>query len=76
MFDIEKATRVYTGKDNHCRCGCGGRYFEKGSVGFTRAMNNYKKRVHNNDYIKIEGDSNYEYLNMSLENNKAITFYC
>lgn len=35
--------RIYHGLDNHCRCGCGGRYFEAGERGFTRAINKMKK---------------------------------
>lgn len=32
-------TKIYHGKDHACRCGCCGRYFEKGDKGFTRAIN-------------------------------------
>ena len=35
----ESITRIYHGGDNVCRCGCAGRYFERGSHGFTRALN-------------------------------------
>ena len=31
--------KIYHGKDHACRCGCCGRYFEPGELGFKRAMN-------------------------------------
>lgn len=31
--------QIYTGEENGCRCGCHGRYFDQGTVGFTRAKN-------------------------------------
>lgn len=34
-----EVTKIYHGKDHACRCGCCGRYFEKGDKGFTRAIN-------------------------------------
>ena len=36
-------TRIYHGGDHVCRCGCAGRYFDRGSHGFTRALNALKK---------------------------------
>lgn len=36
-------SRIYTGLECGCRCGCHGRYFEPGSIGFTRAMNKARK---------------------------------
>jgi len=35
---IEDITRIYHGKDHECRCGCKGRYFERGTAGFKRAL--------------------------------------
>lgn len=40
---IEDITRIYSGKENACRCGCAGRYFDRGTVGFTRAINKMKR---------------------------------
>ena len=40
---IEDITRVYSGLDNCCRCGCRGTYHDKGSRGFTRALNAIQK---------------------------------
>lgn len=35
----DSITLIYHGGDHVCRCGCAGKYFEPGSVGFKRAMN-------------------------------------
>ena len=35
--------RIYHGGDHVCRCGCAGRYFDRGDRGFTRAMNALKR---------------------------------
>lgn len=35
--------KIYTARGCGCHCGCNGRYFEPGSVGFTRAMNKARK---------------------------------
>ena len=34
-----QADRIYTGREEGCRCGCNGNYFERGSRGYTRAAN-------------------------------------
>lgn len=39
----EDISRIYHGGDHVCRCGCAGRYFERGSRGFTRALNALKR---------------------------------
>ena len=35
--------RIYHGGDHVCRCGCAGNYFERGTPGFTRALNALRK---------------------------------
>lgn len=40
---LSDITRIYSGRENCCRCGCGGRYFDRGTVGFTRAINKMKR---------------------------------
>lgn len=67
-IDWSKVTKIYYGKDNHCRCGCGGTYHEPGSKGFTRCKNAIEK-------ITVEPDKDSNYINWSLENNKAYTIY-
>ena len=39
----EDIDRIYHGGDHVCRCGCAGTYFERGSRGFTRALNALKR---------------------------------
>ena len=36
-------TKIYHGGDHVCRCGCAGKYFSKGTVGFARALNALRK---------------------------------
>lgn len=31
--------QIYTGREEGCRCGCHGNYFDEGTVGFARARN-------------------------------------
>ena len=31
--------QIYTGREEGCRCGCHGKYFDEGTVGFARAKN-------------------------------------
>ena len=40
---ITDIKRIYHGLCNCCRCGCGGRYFDAGTVGFKRALNKIQK---------------------------------
>jgi len=35
--------KIYRGGDHVCRCGCAGRYFERGDRGFTRALNELRR---------------------------------
>ena len=34
----DSIAKIYHGGDHVCRCGCAGRYFERGTLGFSRAM--------------------------------------
>ena len=36
-------TKIYHGGDHVCRCGCAGNYLERGTRGFTRALNILRK---------------------------------
>ena len=38
-WSIDNVKRIYSGLDHCCRCGCGGKYFEQGSIGFKRILN-------------------------------------
>ena len=39
MIRREWIEQAYTGREEGCRCGCHGTYFDKGQMGFTRALN-------------------------------------
>ena len=77
--------KVYAGKDNYCRCGCGGDYFYNGDNGFNEclklafqrcnSMRPSSKLVQKNFYMnepegKIEG-----YINIPLVNNQCYCIY-
>ena len=34
----DNVQRIYSGLDHCCRCGCGGKYYDRGSVGFKRIL--------------------------------------
>lgn len=42
-LSVSDIKEIYHGKDNACRCGCKGKYFKVGSVGFKRALNRIRK---------------------------------
>ena len=67
---FDKATKIYYGKDNNCRCGCKGNYAEPGSRTFTRYANAIKKL---GDYDFHQECSSW--VNIPLPNNKAYTVY-
>ena len=35
--------KIYRGGDHVCRCGCAGKYYLRGSCGFTRALNELRR---------------------------------
>lgn len=35
--------KIYHGGDHACRCGCAGKYFRRGEIGFTRALNKLRR---------------------------------
>ena len=70
--DFNKVQKIYGGKDNWCRCGCGGSYHQKEEKGFNRK----KSMISNLTEDKVLSiESNSKYMNISLENNKAYTLY-
>ena len=54
----ESIAKIYHGGDHVCRCGCAGKYFERGTKGFTRALNALRKGFlteSNGDNIWVSG---------------------
>ena len=81
--NLETVTKIYHGLDHCCRCGCGGRYFYRGTSGFTRAVNTMKKDeflpltpgntmyTHDGRAMKCEGiGSGKNYLNIPYDGSK------
>lgn len=71
---IDDIKDIYHGKNNWCRCGCGGNYFSHGDKGFTRAIN----RLKDNDYCKVESteyDNNWINIVDEARDNMAYTIY-
>ena len=76
FFDKTKVTKVYRGKDRHCRCGCGGNYFYRNELkdnAFEQNLNEFEKKLIK--YICREGDVGDNYLNVSYGKNSALTVY-
>jgi len=77
----ESITKIYHGGDRVCRCGCAGKYFERGTVGFTRALNALKRGFmteekgekvfvrgygHNEYQISDGVDAQFNYINIPV----------
>lgn len=54
--DFEKfaITKIYKGKDNHCRCGCGGKYYYPEDPSFKRILKNAEKAFNENLGLREE----------------------
>lgn len=70
-IDLNKADRIYVGKDHHCRCGCAGVYHEKGTRGFKMALTKAKKLLAEESYDYADK----HYVNFQYGNDRAITVY-
>jgi hypothetical protein len=80
-FTIKNISQVYVGKDNHCRCGCGGDYTA------TSYMIEPRSDVNDNLVEKqlkrakrlIGSGAEYQlynrYINIESGNNRALTLY-
>lgn len=55
MIRREWIEQAYTGREEGCRCGCHGNYFDKGTRGFTRALNKAFKL--NPDVVLCDSDN-------------------
>lgn len=78
---IQKISQIYFGKDNHCRCGCGGTYVAtsymiepRSAVDDTEAEALLRKAK---KYDKIHNCAEYgeTYINIPLKNNKCYCIY-
>jgi hypothetical protein len=78
---IANVSQVYIGKDNHCRCGCGGEYTATSYMQNPRSEVNDKlvEKQLNRAKKLISGGVKHEfngtYVNISTGNNRALTIY-
>jgi len=72
-YDLAKVTKVYMGKDRHCRCGCGGEYVERGDAKFDLRLKRFIKMWC--DYTPAQDDMGDNSLNVSYGQNRALTVY-
>lgn len=72
-FDTSKINKIYLGKDNCCRCGCGGDYVERAAPLFEKRLKRFTAMWADYELQKFdEGDN---FLNLSYGNNRAMTVY-
>jgi len=78
---INQISQVYSGKDHHCRCGCGGEYVATSFMEDPRSDVNDSlvakrlaraKRLIESGAVVEYGDT---YVNIETGDNKALTFY-
>lgn len=69
-------TRVYSGQDRVCRCGCKGTYAEAGTKLFTTRLKKLERMMEQaKTDPTIEIDDCGDYLNVSYGNDRALTAY-
>lgn len=78
---LNQISHVYSGKDQHCRCGCGGEYVATSFMEEPRSDVNdvlVEKRLKRAKRLVEQGaDVDYggTYVNIKTGENKALTFY-
>ena len=72
-FNPDKVTKVYLGKDRHCRCGCGGEYVTRGEAKFESRLKSFGRKLAQCTPDDVDVDSTY--INVSYGNNRALTVY-
>ena len=78
---IESISQVYSGKDHHCRCGCGGEYTATSFMKDPRSDVNdslVAKRLKRAKKLISEGaeyDFGTNYLNLVTGDNRCLCFY-
>ena len=78
-FDLarsRKIVKVYSGKDDACRCGCCGRFVYASMIGGEGYISGKLRFLEKGELGEIEDVLVTDYfVNFSLPNNKALTFY-
>lgn len=69
-----KITKIYTGRDRVCRCGCAGQYVtaEDGAI-FHKRVRRFERMWAT--YTPLTADVDDTYRNISYGNDRAITAY-
>lgn len=79
MEKIQKAIlenrieKVYSGRDNCCRCGCRGKYYTPENKMFKSIMKRALEKLSNPMDVEIKEYGNY--FNISYGNDRAYTIY-
>ena len=79
--EVSNISRVYSGKDRHCRCGCGGDYVDTSHMEVPRSVVNDSKaakrlrRAQRLYKSGAETDFGVTYVNVVTGNNRALTVY-
>lgn len=75
--DFKGFTTVYVGKDNWCRCGCGGNYYEFSDRMFKTAVTKCMNMYNDGKIEKVEFEQGHDefWVNFSYGNNKCFCFY-
>jgi len=71
---MQRITKIYTGKDNACRCGCKGQYVTADDPIFAKRLKRFEKMLATYEPKKddiCEG----VYFNISYGDDRAITAY-
>jgi hypothetical protein len=74
---MQTITKIYTGRDNHCRCGCAGNYFTSEDREFPELVARFEKSWARYEKAgKVTSDDiGPNYRNISFSGNKALTAY-
>lgn len=69
-----KPSRIYVGRNQGCRCGCGGNYHDAGAPAFKGAMTRLERMVGLGE-AKQDSDVDSSYVNFTYGDNRAVTVY-
>jgi len=78
---LNQISQVYSGKDHHCRCGCGGEYVATSFMEEPRSDVNdslvAKRLARGKRLVELGAIVEYGdiYVNIETGDNKALTFY-
>lgn len=92
-FNIEnflnsvEIVKIYKGKDDYCRCGCGGTYrytklerIKKNAISAFRELRSYGDEKHKFRFMVSNASKNYEgYINIPIYNERNLKYnqcYC